>query len=53
VNYDNRHIVFSRKSRKQPQVDDEFIVFFEGKYRILKARKVIKDGHLKVIADVE
>jgi hypothetical protein len=53
VNYDNRHIVFSRKSRKQPQVDDEYIVFFEGKYRILKARKVVKDGHLKVIAEVE
>ncbi len=53
VSFESRNLVFSRKSRRLPKVDDEYIVFFEGKYRILRARKVIKDRHLKVIAEVE
>jgi hypothetical protein len=53
VKFHDRHIVFSRKSRRKPEVDDEYIVFFEGKYRILRARKILKDKHLKVIAEVE
>jgi hypothetical protein len=53
VNFEDRHIVFSRKSRRLPKVDDEYIVFFEGKYRILRARKIVKDRNLRVIAEVE
>jgi hypothetical protein len=53
VNYENRKLVFSRKSSKPPKVDDEYVVYFEGRYRILRATKIIKDRHLKVIAQVE
>lgn len=53
VNYENRKLVFSRKSSKLPQVDDEYVVYFEGRYRILRATKIIKDRPLKVIAQVE
>ncbi len=53
VSYESRNLVFSRRSKKVPKVDDEYIVFFEGRYRILRARKIVKDKHLKVIAEVE
>jgi len=53
VNYEDRKLVFSRKSSKLPQIDDEYVVYFEGRYRILRAKKIIKDRKLKVIAEVE
>jgi len=53
VNYESRNLVFSRKSRRVPKIDDEYIVFFDGKYRILRAKKVLKERNLKVIAEVE
>ena len=52
VSYKNRKLVFSRKSSKPPRVNDEFVVYFEGKYRILRATEIIKDKHVKVIAQV-
>jgi len=53
VNYEDRNIVFSRKSRRLPKVNDEYIVYFEGRYRLLRATQVFKDPRLKVIAEVE
>jgi hypothetical protein len=53
VNYENRKLIFSRKSSKLPQIDDEYVVYFEGRYRILRATKIINDRPLKVIANVE
>ncbi len=53
VTLTDKNLEFPYRSRTLPEIDDEFILYYQGDYHIVKTKEVIRGRFLKVIAREE